>query len=447
MNDPTTIYALATARGRSGIAVIRVSGTGALSSLRALTDLEDPAPRHAYFTPLVDNVSRETIDEALVLYFKGPASYTGEDVVEYHVHGSLSVIDGLLEALSRVRGHNMAEPGEFTRRAFLNRKLDLTQAEAVADLIHAETSLQRTMALHQMKGGLADVYLQWREDLIGMLAHFEAHIEFPEEDDTETVLNPMRGRLDTLISDIKNHLADNNKGERLRDGLQVAIFGAPNAGKSSLINALAKRDVAIVSDIQGTTRDLLSVHLDLEGIPVTLTDTAGLRHLENFEQDQIEQEGISRALALAEKADIKILLHDGQQEFPDPYTLSLLDERAIVVINKCDEPLRLKYDAPALKISALTGQGLQDLIATMAERAAKQFDFSEMPIITRKRHRTALKDCLESLLRVDSAFQSDLQELIAEDLRLAVRHLGRVTGAVDVEDLLDVIFSDFCIGK
>lgn len=439
-----TIYALASAPGRAGVAVVRVSGPEALQSLKILSAREENEfpPRFAKFCKLSNPVSGETLDHALIVFFQGPASFTGEDVVEYHLHGGKAVIDALLAALSQQKDHRLAEPGEFTRRAFENGKLDLTEAEAVADLVHAETQLQKAQALTQLEGNLKNLYDSWRERLTKMLAYAEAEIEFPDEDLPKNILDELGPGIETLLNEIGAHLNDNRRGERLRDGIRVAILGAPNAGKSSLLNALSKRDVAIVSDVAGTTRDVIEAHLDIGGYPVILADTAGLRdQLGTQGHDAIESEGVRRALARAQDADIKILLFDAGAK-PDEKTLALIDETAILVANKIDAHAA-RMDG-ALGVSVKTGAGIDALLEKLLQRIESLIGNRETPSLTRARHREALEECRASLSR---ALQSKLPELLAEDLRLAIRGLGRVTGRVGVEDLLDVIFRDFCIGK
>lgn len=445
MSQADTIFALASAPGRSGVAVLRVSGPQSLTSFKALCPLEIE-PRLARLCHLQDPVSRETIDRALVLYFANPGSYTGEDVVEYHLHGGRAVIETMLSYLKGCAEHRMAEPGEFTRRAFENGKMDLTEAEAVADLIDAETQAQKVQALSQMGGALYQLYEGWTDALKRLLAHLEADIEFPDEDMPDGILPDLIPKVESLKADIDKHLNDNRRGERLRDGVKVVIIGAPNAGKSSLLNALAQRDVAIVSDMAGTTRDVIDVHLDLGGYPVILSDTAGLRpeQLGEDAQDLVEGEGIRRALALAENADIKLLLFDGSQEKPDEGTLALLDDQAFIVVNKADEKhSEFKLDK-ALDISVRCGDGIDYLIETLTQRIEMLIGLKETPALTRERHRVALGETQDALAR---SLSGALPELVAEDLRLAIRGLGRITGRVDVEDLLDVVFNDFCIGK
>ena len=440
-----TIFALASGMGRAGVAVIRVSGSQSWQSLSALSGQASFTPRMSRVCRL-RNDSHETLDEALILPFKAPQSYTGEDVVEYHLHGGKAVIDSVLNALSDQAGHRMAEPGEFTRRAFENEKMDLTEAEAVADLIDAETQAQKIQALSQIDGRLSEIYERWSEDLKKALAHLEADIEFPDEDMPDGVAPEVVGKLNEIQSEIAEHLNDNRRGERLRDGIQLAVIGAPNAGKSSLINALSQRDVAIISDQAGTTRDVIEVHLDVGGYPVILADTAGLRpdQIGNKGADAIESEGIKRALDRAKNADITVLLFDGDIGTPDPHTLNLIDDRAILVTNKMDVPEAQNIIDAALPISVKTGDGMDALLAQILKKIEALVGTQEAPSLTRKRHRQHVSDALEVLERGQDA---QLPELIAEDVRLAVRALGKITGRVDVEDLLDVIFKDFCIGK
>ncbi|MCB9990193.1 MAG: tRNA uridine-5-carboxymethylaminomethyl(34) synthesis GTPase MnmE [Rhodospirillales bacterium] len=448
IND--TIYALATPPGKGGVAVVRVSGVRAKNSLMAIAGRSLPSPRATRFCKIMNPVSRETIDRGLVIYFRSPASFTGEDVAEYHLHGGVAVVRALLDVLADQDGHRLAAPGEFTRRAFENGKIDLTEAEAVADLIDAETALQRSQALTQLEGGLSAIYNRWRDALKKALAYLEADLEFPDEDMPEGVAPEVVPILENLCSEMAAHLDDNRRGERLRDGIKIAVIGAPNAGKSSLVNVLARRDVAIVSEHAGTTRDVIEVHLDLGGYPVILSDTAGLRpeQLGQGAQDQIEGEGIRRAIRRAEEADIRILLFDASAAGTmDSHTLALKNDSALVVFNKVDKGVEKSahnYEGESVHISAQSGEGLSALIDLLAARIDVLIGRQETPSLTRARHREALQDCRDALVR---AFAAPLPELVAEDVRLAIRQLGRITGRVDVEDLLDVIFKDFCIGK
>lgn len=459
-----TIYALATPPGRSGVAVVRVSGPAALAGLCRLSGRPESAfaPRQAVLCRLTDHVSRETIDKALTFYFAAPASFTGEDVVEYHVHGGQAVIQALLSALSAMDGYRMADPGEFTRRAFENNKMDLTEAEAIADLIDAETVAQKNQALDQLGGVLSRLYDDWRERLTKSLAYLEADIDFADDDMPDGVSSQVLPVLQDLRAQIADHLSDNRRGERLRDGIQIAVIGAPNAGKSSLVNALAQRDVAIVSEHAGTTRDVIEVHLDLGGYPVILADTAGLRPDQlgsDSGHDLIESEGIKRALDRAQNADLRLLLFDASA-YPDldAHTAALVNDNAVIALNKTDALHADQADRAALckkvgaqfdgrdvcALSVNTGDGIKELLGVMEDRIATMIGAREMPSLTRRRHREALEECAVSL---DRALAGDMPELIAEDVRLAVRALGRITGRVDVEDLLDVIFRDFCLGK
>ena len=448
-----TIYALASAPGRSGVAVLRVSGSAACESFSMLSNIDAPSSNMARLCTLRHPDTKEVIDQALVIFFENPKSYTGEDVVEYHLHGSQAVLEEMYEVFSALSNHRMAEPGEFTRRAFENGKMDLTEAEAVADLIDAQTAAQKSQALQQMGGALSDLYGDWTERLKNSLAHLEADIEFPDEDDVEGAVSPALIKVvETLKREIEDHLDDNRRGERLRDGVQIAVIGAPNVGKSSLVNALAQRDVAIVSDMAGTTRDVIEAHLNIGGYAVILADTAGLRpdQLGQSDQDTIESEGIRRALERSESADLKLLVFDGTEDSPDPHTLALIDKNALVVVNKAEGKIIDAYQE-YLQISVKTGEGLKALIDEILVRVQDLLNASACGVrgcetisLTRARHREALVEAQGSLLR---SLQADLPELMAEDMRLAIRSIGRITGRVDVEDLLDVIFNDFCIGK
>lgn len=440
-----TIYALATPQGRGAIAVIRVSGPDALAGYEALTNLGEPQKGHMRYVVLRHPVSRETLDQAMAVFFKEPRSFTGEDTVEYSLHGSPAVIDACLDALSQCQNHRPAEPGEFTKRAFVNGKLDLTEAEAVNDLVNAQTHLQREQALSQLSGNLSALYNAWAKELTAILAHLEADIEFPDEDLPDDLLHTVVPKIAPLKAQIEAHLDDNNRGEMMREGLHVAIIGAPNAGKSSLINALASRDVAIVSDLAGTTRDILEVNLDLAGYPIILSDTAGLKPAEIAASghDAIEQEGIRRARERAKNAAIRLLLYDGRQE-PDADLSELAGPRSLFVATKKDLPEARISDKGHILISSETGEGLPALIDAVTDMAKDIMAQESGPPLTRQRHRIALQDVNRALARVCA---TELPELAAEDLRLAVRSLGRITGRVDIEDILDVVFRDFCIGK
>jgi tRNA modification GTPase len=435
-----TIFALASAPGRGGVAVYRLSGPLAGPVLLALGGSSLPPPRRAVRIRLVHD--GETIDDGLALWFPAPASFTGEDVVELHLHGGRAVAAALGEALVQA-GLRPAEPGEFSRRAFLNGKLDLTRAEAIADLVDAETAAQRRQALLQLDGGLDRLAEGWRDDLIRALALLEACIDFSDEDLPDGVADQAGQAVAALAVELERHLGAGIRHERLRDGIHVAILGAPNAGKSSLLNRLAGREVAIVSATAGTTRDVIEVHLDLGGWPVVLADTAGLRDAAG----EIEAEGIRRALARAEAADLRLLVFDAAAlPVLDPATLALGGEGTLSVINKSDLAVSSNPvdDAAAIMVSARTGDGLDILLKRLEAEVAARFATHAAPALTRSRHRAAASEALVALGRFDP--HRGL-ELAAEELRTAAHAIGRISGRVDVEDVLDVVFRDFCIGK
>lgn len=437
-----TIYALASASGRGGVAVFRVSGPQAAAALAALAGFQSsnlPTPRTAVLRTLVNPVTAEKIDTGLVLWFPAPNSFTGEDVVEFQPHGGRAVTAAMLQALGQVPGLRLAAPGEFTKRAFLHGKLDLTEAEAIADLVDAETEQQRRQALRQLEGELGRLYHGWSQQILQMLAHLEAYLDFPDEALPEALAEQHQAIIKHLTGALQAHLADAHRGERLRDGIRIAIVGAPNAGKSSLLNALALRDAAIVSPTPGTTRDVVEVALNLGGFPVLLADTAGLRET----TDSIEAEGVRRAGQQAENADIKIAVFDGTQP-PDDATLHYVGPSTLVVLNKADLGHAAYASADSISVSTKTGAGLDDLRGAMLALLAEKFAVGPEPSLTRARHRTALKAAEAHLQRAASA---PSLELAAEDLRLALREIGQITGKIDVEQILDVIFRDFCIGK
>jgi tRNA modification GTPase len=441
-----TIFALATAAGRAGIAVLRISGPAAAETLRALIG-EVPPPRVARRARFRDPTSGEIIDDGLALFFPAPHSFTGEDVVELHVHGSRAVIAALLDVLGRQRDLRLAEPGAFTRRGFENGKLDLTAVEGLADLVAAETAAQRRQALRQLAGDLGRLYEDWRARLLRCLAHVEAEIDFPEEGLPSEIWDNVRGETRTLRQEIAAHLADDHRGERLREGVSVAIIGPPNAGKSSLMNALARRDVAITSAIAGTTRDVIEVGLDLGGYPVVLADTAGLR----MTTDAVEEEGVRRARARAASADLRLVVVDATKPEEADLVRDMIGGDALIVANKTDLAAKNSTEwadglgaGEAVRLSIVTNEGMGDLLMRLEAEVVARFAPGGAPLITRARHREALSHCVAALDRFASAA---LPELAAEDLRLAVQSLGRITGRVDVEDMLDVIFREFCIGK
>lgn len=444
MRPADTIAAIATAPGKSGVAVLRVSGSKAGELCQAVTRKDLPAPRVASLRRFIDPASGEAIDQGLVIWFPGPASFTGEDMVEFQCHGSRAVMAALIDAMTGLAGCRLAEPGEFSHRAFDNGKLDLTEIEGLADLIEAETAAQRRQAIRQLGGELGRLYESWRERLVRALAHLEAAIDFADEDLPDDLSATAWGVIEPIAAEIARHLADGQRGERLRSGLDIAIVGPPNAGKSTLLNRLAGREAAIVSARAGTTRDIIELQMDLGGYPVILADTAGLRDT----SDEIEREGVARARTRAERADLKLIVIDAAYWPAVPAEVAgLIGADSIVVVNKVDRPaaaLESRAGAPVLAISARDGLGLDALIAEIQSRAANLMASGSEPVITRARHRMALEEVRESLGRARSAPSS---ELVAEEVRRAVRSLGRITGRVDVEDLLDVIFRDFCLGK
>jgi tRNA modification GTPase len=436
-----TIFALSSGPPPAGVAIVRASGPGVRFGLETLID-SIPEPRRASLRS-IRGVDGNTVDRGLVLFFPAPASFTGEDTAEFHVHGGRAVVVAMLAALESLPGFRPAEAGEFTRRAFDNQRLDLTQVEGLADLVQAETEAQRRQALHQADGALGRLYDGWRERLIRARGLIEAELDFPDEDDIPGSVSVQAwDTVAELEKEMVNHLAD-QRGERVRDGAEIVILGAPNAGKSSLLNAIAGRDVAIVTPEPGTTRDLIEVKLDLGGNPVTLVDTAGLREAEGA----VEREGIRRAGLRAADAAVVLWLVDasaGPAERPAP-------PDAVKVATKIDliesdaERSRVVAGFDA-RVSSTTGEGLGDLIGLLTTKVATELPPAESPLITRARHRSAIRDSLEALASARAAATAPL-EIRAEDLRRASDSLARITGRIDVEDLLDVIFRDFCIGK
>jgi tRNA modification GTPase len=410
-------------------------------------------PREMTLTEIRNPDSRELIDLGLVVLFEAPGSFTGEDVAEFHVHGSLAVMRELQDVLAAQPGLRPAEPGEFTRRAFENGKMDLTEVEGLADLIEAETKAQKRQALRQMEGALGVLYEGWRERLIQSLAYVEADIDFSEEDLPQGVLAHVWPNLADVCEEVSAHLGDGHRGERLRSGYRIVILGQPNVGKSSFLNALAKRDVAIVSEEAGTTRDVLEIHLDLGGFPVVVMDTAGLREAAS----DVEAEGIRRARMKAEDADLRLLIRDardfdgGEGAFEGQGEI----EGDLVLWNKADlvssdTVSRIHEISGSFALSARQDTGLRPVLDAIEARVKSEIGLSETAQVTRLRHRQGLESCLSHLAEVakmkERQGDPDL-EIAAEELRLAARSLGRITGRVDVEDILDVIFRDFCIGK
>ncbi len=442
-----TIFALSSGPGISGIAVIRLSGRDTSKVIKLLTGKEPPKPRVATLTKINKINTSELIDEGLILWFPGPESYTGEDMAEIQVHGSKAVVDALHSSLSDIENCRLAEPGEFTKLAFQNGKINLLKAESIADLISSETEIQRQQAIKIMNGKSSDQFNFLREKLLKILSHFEAKIDFPEEDLPNNILDEIKNSSDEVINKIKKILNDQKVGERIREGFKIAILGPTNAGKSSLINHLSNRDVAIVSEIAGTTRDVIETHLNIDGYPVIISDTAGIRD----SKDEIEKKGIKLSLNKAEEADLKLVVIDAKSPDFTDVLKDLLHENAILVINKCD--LLEKDIDPEIKkinhvlISIKENKNIEELILKIKNNLKNQFITSDDILITRERHRQHLQQCLDHLNNFNQKKEIEDFDKAAEDLRLATRHLGMIVGKVDVEEILGSIFNDFCIGK
>ena len=439
MAHSTTIYAIASAAGKSGVAVFRISGSAARDAVRFLGVEATLVPRVATLVTLQHNGQK--IDQALALYFPAPHSFTGEDVIELHTHGSRAVTRVLLEALSQCPGLRMAERGEFARRAFGNGKLDLAQVEGLADLIDAETASQHRQAIRQLGGDTTQRVEALRMGILEPLALMEAYIDFPDEEIPESVLRESTQRVEALVNELQYLLDDGKVGEKIREGLDIVILGPPNAGKSSLLNALAKRDAAIVSEQAGTTRDLIEVPMEIGGYAATLVDTAGIRETEG----SIEAEGIRRALHRAAHADITLRLCDSATIAQEaPFLTKALDANTLIIATKTDLFPLPTLPFPAIAISTMTGDGIPQLLAALSEKVAVRMDSVASPLITRARHREALREALQSLAR----FRPDGPlELTCEELRFAASAIGKITGKIWVDDVLDLVFSRFCIGK
>jgi len=442
-----TIFALSTGPGTSGIAVIRISGEETSKIIKLLTGKTIPKPRVATLRKINKINTSELIDEGLILWFPGPESYTGEDMAEIQVHGSKAVVEALHSTLSDIENCRLAEPGEFTKLAFQNGKINLLKAESIADLISSETEIQRQQAIKIMNGKSADQFNYLRDKLLKILAHVEAKIDFPEEDLPNNILDEIKNSSDEVIIKIKKILNDQKVGERIREGFKIAILGPTNAGKSSLMNHLSNRDVAIVSEIAGTTRDVIETHLNLDGYPVTISDTAGIRD----SKDEIEKKGIKLSLNRAEEADLKLVVVEAKNlEFTD-ILKGLLDDNAILVVNKSD--LLEKDIHPQIKkinhvlISIKENKNIEKLMLKIKNNLKNKFITSDDILITRERHRQHLQQCLDHLNNFNQKKEIEDFDKAAEDLRLATRHLGMIVGKVDVEEILGSIFNDFCIGK
>ncbi|MBD1151939.1 tRNA uridine-5-carboxymethylaminomethyl(34) synthesis GTPase MnmE [Pelagibacterales bacterium SAG-MED22] len=442
-----TIYALSSGPGISGIAVIRISGEDTSKAIELMTGKGVPKPRVATLRKINKINTSELIDEGILLWFPGPESYTGEDMAEIQVHGSKAVIDALHINISKIKNCRLAEPGEFTKLAFQNGKINLLKAESIADLISSETEIQRQQAIKIMNGRSADQFNFLREKLLKILSYIEAKIDFPEEDLPKDILNEIKKSSEQVLKNIEKILDDQKVGERIREGFKIAILGPTNAGKSSLLNHLSNRDAAIVSEIAGTTRDVIETHLNIDGYPVIVSDTAGIRESKN----EIEKKGIKLSLNKAEEADLKLVVVDAKNlDFSD-VLMRLLDENAILVINKLDllekdiDPEIKKIDHVLISIKENTN--IDELILKIKKNLKKKFITSDDILITRERHRQHLQQCLDHLKNFNQKNEIEDFDKAAEDLRLATRHLGMIVGKVDVEEILGSIFNDFCIGK
>ena len=442
-----TIYALSSGPGVSGIAVIRVSGKNAAQVVKTLTRSKLPIPRMATLKKFNKNGEKSIIDEGVVIWFPGPNSYTGEDLAEFHVHGSRAVIKAMHLAISKIKNCRLAEPGEFTKKAFQNGRINLLKAESISDLISAETEIQRKQALEIMNGKSSDKFNTWREKLLKILSHVEAKIDFPEENLPNNIIKEIQKTSNYVLGEIKKTLNDQKVGERIREGFKIAIVGPPNSGKSSLLNYLSKRDVAIVSEIAGTTRDVIETHLNLDGYPVIVSDTAGIRKSKN----EIEKKGIKIALKRADDADLNLVIVSARNVNFTSVLKDLIRKNAILVINKSDllkGKLNSKFNKyDHVLISIKENLNLNRLLKKIKKRLKNKFISSEDILITRERHRQSLINCAQHLEKFNRNKSVGDFDKGAEDLRLATRHLGMIVGKIDVEELLGSIFNDFCIGK
>lgn len=442
-----TIYALSSGPGLSGVAVIRVSGLSTRKVIKSLTKGKFPDSRSASLKKIFKHNSDEIIDEGVILWFPGPNSYTGEDLAEFHVHGSKAVIEAIHASISKIDNCRLAEPGEFTKIAFQNGKINLLKAESISDLISSETEIQRQQAIKIMSGKSSEKFNFLREKLLKILSNVEAKIDFPEDDLPEDVIENIKNDSKKIREEIQKILNDQKVGERIREGFKIAIVGPANVGKSSLLNYLSKRDVAIVSEIAGTTRDVIEAHLNLDGYPVVISDTAGIRE----SKDEIEEKGIKLALKRAEDADLNIIILEPKSVDFNGFLKDLADEKGIVVVNKSDlgtEELNKKIKKyNPICISIKEEKNLDKLIYSIKEKLKNKFITTEDIFITRKRHRENLEQCCFHLKNFEEKNEKKDFDKAAEDLRLATRHLGVIVGKVDVEEILGSIFSDFCIGK
>jgi len=440
------IYALSSGRGPSGIAIIRLSGKDTKKISENISKKKDLKSKEINFCKFYDKPNNNLIDEGLLIWFPAPNSFTGEDLAEFHIHGSNAVITCFLKVLSEQENCRLAEPGEFTKIAFQNNKIDLIEAESIGDLIHSETELQRQQAVKLVQGNASNYYNKLREKLIKSLAYIEAKIDFAEDDLPESVLKEVQKSIKEVHSDIKKILEDHKIGEKIRDGFRVSIVGEVNAGKSSLLNLLSKRDVAIVSEEEGTTRDVIETYLNIEGYPVILADTAGIRHSKN----EVEKKGISLAINKSKEADLNLIMIDNSSKKIDAKIQNLINKNSIVILNKSDVDSKQNHNFKEIEtvlLSVKDNKNIDYLIKKIKEKLSKKFISSNDILVTRERHRVKLNACLKE---IDNFLKKDKNkdiEMAAEDLRLATRHLGGIVGKVDVEEILGSIFKDFCVGK
>ena len=439
------IYALSSGRGPSGIAIIRLSGKDTLKICQTITKENTIKNKEVNLFKFYDPSTNNLIDEGLLLFFQSPNSYTGDDLAEFHIHGSNAVITLFLDVLSKQANCRMAEPGEFTKIAFQNNKIDLLEAESIGDLIHSETELQRQQALRFIQGNASNYYNSLRDKLIKSLAYIEAKIDFAEDDIPDAVLKDVHTAIEEIYKEIKKTLEDQRVGEKIREGFKVSIIGEVNAGKSSLLNLLSKRDVAIVSDEKGTTRDIIEVYLNLDGYPVILADTAGIRESEN----NIEKKGIELAINRSKESDLNLIIIDNSSMQVDKKILDLINQDSIVVLNKSDlsSDNSGEYKNNGILISVKNNKNIDKLIDLIKDKLSKKIIDTKNILVSRERHRNKLNLCLLELEKFLEKKQSKEIELAAEDLRMATRHLGAIIGKVDVEEILGSIFKDFCIGK
>ncbi len=442
-----TIYALSTGPGVSGVAIIRISGPEASNVIKSLTGKEIPKPRMAILRKINYINTSELIDEGIIIWFPGPESYTGEDMAEIHVHGGKAVVLALQKEISKIKNCRLAEPGEFTKLAFQNGKINLLKAESIADLISAETEIQRLQAVKIMKGKSSEKFNELREKLLKLLSFVEAKIDFPDEDLPEENFKRLKKDSSYVLKEINKILNDQKIGEIIREGFKIAIVGPTNAGKSSLLNNLSNREVAIVSEIAGTTRDVIETHLNIDGYPVIISDTAGIRD----SKDEIEKKGIKLSLNKAENADLKLVVVDAKNIDLSGFLNDLLKNNAILVVNKSDL-LKEKLDSEISKlnhvlISLKDNLNVDELILKIKNNLKNKFISEEDILITRERHRQHLEQCADHLKNFEDKNNKKDFDKAAEDIRLATRHLGMIVGKVDVEEILGNIFNDFCIGK